>query len=236
MGRPSARARRSDVIAALVAASGSVRLRDLARELGVSEMTLRRDAQYADAGFACLGGHVVPVGAGAGDDYDMDRALRREVDAKRTASRNLLTLLEPGMSIFVDCGSTTAHLGSLLTADSGIFVVTHSLPLADQLVRRGVAVELLGGKVRPETRAAHSDTPHLPPGLDLAVLTASGIAAESARCAFVHEAAIKCAAMAAAPRAVLLADTTKRQRGGGFVFAALAEFEALVSEDGIERR
>lgn len=39
--------------------------------------------------------------------------------------------------VFVDCGSTTTHLASLLTADAGIAVITHSLPVAELLVRRG---------------------------------------------------------------------------------------------------
>lgn len=137
MGRSSARNRRSDAIAALIATAGSVRLRDLAQELGVSEMTLRRDAQFPDAGFACLGGYVVSASAGGAGAYDFDHALRRQVDAKRAAARQVLALLRPGMRVFVDCGSTTTHLASLLTADAGIAVITHSLPVAELLVRRG---------------------------------------------------------------------------------------------------
>lgn len=99
MGRSSARNRRSDAIAALIATAGSVRLRDLAQELGVSEMTLRRDAQFPDAGFACLGGYVVSASAGGAGAYDFDHALRRQVDAKRAAARQVLALLRPGAGL-----------------------------------------------------------------------------------------------------------------------------------------
>lgn len=155
MGRSSARNRRSNAIAALIATAGSVRLRDLAQELGVSEMTLRRDAQFPDAGFACLGGYVVSASAGGAGAYDFDHALRRQVDAKRAAARQALALLRPGMRVFVDCGSTTTHLASLLTADTGIAVITHSLPVAKLLTGALAAIAgmLLSGRIN----AAKSD-------------------------------------------------------------------------------
>lgn len=234
MGRSSARNRRSDAIAALIATAGSVRLRDLVKELGVSEMTLRRDAQFPDAGFACLGGYVVSASAGGAGAYDFDHALRRQVDAKRAAARQVLALLRPGMRVFVDCGSTTTHLASLLTADAGIAVITHSLPVAELLVRRdNVPVELLGGPARPETRSMHPDPAVLPPGIDLAVMTASGLAGGQARCAFAHEIGVKRAVLSAAARVVLLADASKLDQGGGHGFAALSRFEAVATELGL---
>ncbi|WP_052041892.1 DeoR family transcriptional regulator [Paracoccus sphaerophysae] len=157
MGRSSARNRRSDAIAALIATAGSVRLRDLAQELGVSEMTLRRDAQFPDAGFACLGGYVVSASAGGAGAYDFDHALRRQVNAKRAAARQVLALLRR-VRVFVDCGSTTTHLASLLTADAGIAVITHSLPVAELLTGALAAIAgmLLAGRINAMSRCCPS--------------------------------------------------------------------------------
>ena len=144
MGRSSARNRRSDAIAAQ-------------GHLGHAKL-LRRDAQFPDAGFACLGGYVVSASAGGAGAYDFDHALRRQVDAKRAAARQVLALLRPGMRVFVDCGSTTTHLASLLTADTGIAVITHSLPVAELLTGALAAIAgmLLSGRINAMSRCCPS--------------------------------------------------------------------------------
>ncbi|MEO1950892.1 DeoR family transcriptional regulator, partial [Thioclava sp.] len=59
MTRPSRQQERIDQITALLDVSPALRLRDLSEQMGVTEMTLRRDAAQPEAGFACRGGYIV---------------------------------------------------------------------------------------------------------------------------------------------------------------------------------
>lgn len=229
MARTSGREARVDAVMALIEAGGSVRLRDAAARLGVTEMTLRRDAAVADAPLRCLGGWLVP--AAVVSDYDLSAEGLRHVEAKRAAARAAVPMIPAAGRVFLDCGTTTTHLAQLLPA--GVTVITHSLPVAQIVAGRDdLRLELLGGIYHPATASAHAEPP-LPGGaaFDLAVMSAGGIDADGAvTCSHPHEYPIKRAAMAAARRRVILADHSKLGHRRPVVFADRTEFDAVITE------
>ncbi|NDV00865.1 DeoR/GlpR family DNA-binding transcription regulator [Pseudoroseicyclus tamaricis] len=126
---------------------------ELAREFGVSEDAIRRDLRALAAEGLCervYGGALPLSPAGA----PLASRAEEQPAAKAALAARAAELVQPGQTIFLDCGSTTARLASHLAAHlpqgSGLRVVTNSLPAATALSsRQDISLFLLGGAVDP---------------------------------------------------------------------------------------
>ncbi len=122
----------------------------MARALGVSEITVRRDLdRLARAGHArrTHGGAVAAERLG----FEFDFVARRQANqrAKRAIAAEALRLLQPGFRVLLDAGTTTLELACLLRGMRGLVVVTPSLAVASELqFAEGVQTILLGGILR----------------------------------------------------------------------------------------
>src|SRR5688572_16151420 len=99
---------RQAIILDLVHREGGVRLRDLMRRLGVSDMTVRRDlVELAGQGLVqkVHGGATLPPGAGPGPRAGCVAAIARQA----------LDLVEPGAAIALSDGLLTLALAAALT-------------------------------------------------------------------------------------------------------------------------
>jgi DeoR/GlpR family transcriptional regulator of sugar metabolism len=144
---------RRDQLLALLQGSGRASVGDLARGLGVTEATIRRDLQ-ALAGEGRL---LRTYGGAALADR---RPLRdaRTVDAKRAIGAVAALLVTDGSTIAIGSGTTALELARCLI-DRRITVITNALDVANVLVdRAGIELILLGGAVRPRM---HSMLGHL---------------------------------------------------------------------------
>lgn len=135
-----------------IAESGSVRIQQIADDLGVSAMTIRRDVKQLEEDGFLRRSH-----GGATCYLTMDfklaangRALR--MTAEKTAiARAAAELIERGDSVFLGYGTTIAGLARYIPAGQGITVITYSLEAASFLgSREGVTVVSTGGVVRPD--------------------------------------------------------------------------------------
>lgn len=137
----------------------AVRVTSLARALGVSEMTVRRDIDTLEARGTLLRVHggAVPLGSPGSVEPGFDANRSRAEAAKRAIAARASTLLAPGMTVSVTGGTTTYALAPLLSRTKGLTVITNSLPLADELHRlrstgsgdAGPQVLLSGGTLTP---------------------------------------------------------------------------------------
>ncbi|MCC9146802.1 MULTISPECIES: DeoR/GlpR family DNA-binding transcription regulator [unclassified Arthrobacter] len=137
----------------------AVRVSSLARDLAVSEMTVRRDIDTLAARGALVrvhGGAVRPGSLSAVEPgFDANRT--RGGEAKQRIAAAAVSLLAPGMTVSITGGTTTYALAPLLAKVPGLTVVTNSLPLADELHRLRAAapangapeVLLSGGQLTP---------------------------------------------------------------------------------------
>ena len=122
----------------------------LARELGVSEMTIRRDLAALEAK-----SHVQRTHGGAMLSERMilefDYRHRRETNgaAKRAIAAEARKLVQPGQRLMLDNGTTTLELAALLQDGKDLTIITPSLAVASELQHAsGVEVILLGGVIR----------------------------------------------------------------------------------------
>ena len=138
-------------------ADGAVRVSDLMRELGVSDMTVRRDLETLEAQ-----GHLLKVHGGATllresavhePGFDTKRTL--EHDAKLAIARAAAAMVEPGMAVGVSAGSTTYEISRRLAGIPRLTVVTNSVPAAEVLYHGGRSDQtiMLSGGVRTPTDA-----------------------------------------------------------------------------------
>lgn len=139
-------AERQDYFLARLAMDGKLVARDLAAELDISEDTVRRDLrELAGAGLAQrVYGGALPVSPATGS-----LALREEisVDGKRHIARIAAAMIEPGMTVILDGGTTALAIAGEIDPALTATIVTHSPLVASALIGLSVDVYLIGGRV-----------------------------------------------------------------------------------------
>ena len=230
---------RLDQLAALLNEKGVLHLKDAARRLGVSEMTVRRDIASETGRFAFLGGHIMPAEKVEPEQpYELAAQADRHADAKREACRFALSHIHADDTIFVDCGTTLQHLIDLIPQSLPLTVVCYALNIAGRLASApNIRLILLGGLYHPET-ASFSGPQGLDTldrvGINTAFLSAAGLdPVRGATCAHFHEVAVKQKAIATAQKNLLVIDNSKLGRVKPAFFADADAFDVVYTEDGV---
>ena len=129
--------------------TGVVAIGDAATELGVSEMTIRRDlAELEERGAARrVRGGAVPVGV---QPFAERRRTRPRVKAQIAAK--LLAFVPVAGAIAFDASSTVMRLAASIGGARGLMVVTNGPDTFDALQQRpGITPILTGGRLDPST-------------------------------------------------------------------------------------
>jgi DeoR family fructose operon transcriptional repressor len=222
----------------LVAQRGRVGVAAVAEEFGVTTETVRRDLAVLERArmLRRVHGGAVPVGALAHVEMGLGERTGRLTDEKARIAHAALDLL-PGTdgSILLDGGTTTAALADLLPADRRLLAVTNAVPIAAHLANSpGVALHLLGGRVRGVTQCAVGESAVQELAdlrVDVAFLGTNGITADHGfTTPDAAEAAVKRAMVRAGQRVVVLADSTKLNRETLVRFAAPGDVDVLVTD------
>src|SRR5262245_14764285 len=123
---------RQQAIFDLVQQRGGVRVADLVRELGVSDMTIRRDLEVlAERGLvAKVHGGATTVGAGSTEEPGFAAKSVRQRQEKQAIARRAAGLVRPGTAIAISAGTTTWTLAHHLTDVAELTVVTNSVQIA----------------------------------------------------------------------------------------------------------
>lgn len=227
--------RRSHLIGRL-REDGGASVAALARDLGVTPSTIRRDlARLAGEGrvVRTYGGAALP-GAAGGVSPRQDPAAA----AKRAIGAAAARLVRDEQTIAISSGSTALELARHLV-DRRLTVITNALDVASVLLdREGLELIVLGGVVRPRM---HSMLGHLAE-LALRELRADtlfmGIGALDPDRGLMNDSVPEIltdrALRASARSCVVLADSTKlSQVAPAFVFG-LDQVDAVVTDDGVD--
>ncbi len=148
---------RQALIVERVREDGAVRVADLVRMLGVSDMTIRRDLELLhDQGLLekVHGGATALPGSSVFEPGFAAKATLQK-DEKDAIAAAAVLLVEPGSAIGVSAGTTTYALARALVEVPGLTVVTNSIPVADALHEAGRADQtiILTGGVRTPSDA-----------------------------------------------------------------------------------
>jgi DeoR family fructose operon transcriptional repressor len=221
----------------LLGADGRVESAHLAQLFGVSAESVRKDlARLESRGLLRrVHGGAVP---GQPRREEANVATRAEQAAEKSAiARHALRFVPDGGSLLLDAGTTTLRLAELLPADRELVVYTNAIPVLSTLVRRGIAVVGLGGRVRPATMAAVGP---LAVGalasinVDVAFLGTNALSfRRGLTTPDADEAEVKHAMLAAARQRVFLVDTSKFGRESLARHATLQDVDILVTDDAV---
>jgi DeoR/GlpR family transcriptional regulator of sugar metabolism len=131
-----------------VAERQSIEAQALADELGVSVMTIRRDIKRLEQdGFLrqTYGGATVHITRSVELGFN-SRALQFSAQ-KRQIGAHAASLIEPGQTLFLGEGTTTAQFAQFLPPHPHLLVITASLSHASLLASRNIRVIVVGGKL-----------------------------------------------------------------------------------------
>ncbi|WP_329520660.1 DeoR/GlpR family DNA-binding transcription regulator [Spirillospora sp. NBC_01491] len=208
---------------------------ELARAIGTSEVTIRRDLeQLAEQGVLrrVRGGAVSLLSRGEGPPF-----VFREVDnveAKRRIGAAVAGLIQDGEAVVVDGGTTGLEVARAL-AGRRVTVMPLSMQAAGALANAApTRIIQAGGEVRPGELAVTG--PLAEAGLralrfDTAVLSCCGASAEHGVTAYdPADASLKSVAISSAARTILAADAAKFARTAMAVVAPLTRVDVLVTD------
>jgi DeoR/GlpR family transcriptional regulator of sugar metabolism len=221
-----------------MAGRDEVSVTELAAHFQVTPMTIRRDLDtLAKQGRVTRthGGALLTAPMVAAFEFQ-DRRTSRPHE-KQAIARAAVRLVEPGMTLILDTGTTTLAVARLLGGIPNLTVLTSSLAIASALfANRDLELIMLGGTVNRNSpdlsgpltvdnlRAFHAD---------LAMVGADGIDRDGFHTSSLPIAKVSRAIIGACARSVLLADSGKF---GSPAFVRIAGWDALdtlIVDDGL---
>lgn len=208
---------------------GSVTTNEMAKILGISESTARRDINFlADTG------KVIKVYGGAMfDPQDVDTQedsfeQRMDINAteKGKAAEKALELITPDDFIYIDAGTTTKYIADNLNMN-GVRIVTNGIEHARILASKGNEVVLVGGNVKISTDAIVGtlavntlDKYHFTKGF----FGTNGISPKAGYTTpDINEALVKKAAMQKCSKSFIVCDSSKFNTISAVTFASFRE-------------
>lgn len=221
---------------------GMVSIVDMAEQLGVSQMTVRRDMQALESQ-----GHAALVSGGARRvgriASELSLAEKRHLQsAEKTAiARKAATLVRPGMAIYFDAGTTCLAVAEEITArpelrDSILAVTNDFTIVAHLMLNAACRLYHTGGEVLRDNKSCIGETTATVISrlnLDLAFLSTSSWNADWISTPNEAKIAVKLATVKASRRTILVSDSTKFGRLGFFNIIAPQEMDGIITDTGL---
>ena len=226
--------RRQRILDALVR-DGAVQLDALAETFGVSKMTIHRDLDDLEAEGLLRkirGGATIEPGTQFESDFRF-RQLQGH-DVKQRMARAALALVEPGMTVIVNDGSTATVLGAALSEKRPLTVITNNDAVMDALkTEPGITVIALGGRYSAKYNAwIGRVTEEALTGLraDLAFISTPAAGGGSVFHMDDDITRVKRGMMDSAQRSVLMINHLRFDRTALHLLAPFSEFEAVITD------
>lgn len=141
-------AERQAMIVELIKENGSVQVDELAKELDVSAMTIRRDLvklQNSNMIERCHGGAVAKLEVA----YEAKQTSHK--NSKEAIAKKCMQYVKTGDSVFLDAGTTTCEIARMIRHIPEIIIVTNDLEIAQVLKDSEAKVYICGGLLQKET-------------------------------------------------------------------------------------
>lgn len=229
---------RQEEISRFILERGTATIGDISEAFSVSVMTVHRDLnELARQGVVRKfrgGASALPSGV---FESSVRYRLSSMVEAKEAIAKEARALIEPGMSILLDEGTTTLALARMLADLAPLTVITSYLETIKVLTEfKETRLISLGGEYRSNHDSfigvqciAALETMRT----DIAFLSTSAVGQGAAYHQEQEIVLVKRAMMASATRRILLVDHSKLMTSALHRFAVLSEFDLLITDDGL---
>jgi DeoR family transcriptional regulator, aga operon transcriptional repressor len=144
--------RRQHVLS-LIQRDGRVLVSELSEDLGISQITVRKDLDYLESKGLVQrshGGALAPSN-GALFDPSLKEKKRQHSAEKARIAEAAIELIREGECILLDSGTTTTAIASRLRDFQSLTVITNAINIAAILSGSRVEVVLTGGTLRPNS-------------------------------------------------------------------------------------
>jgi DeoR/GlpR family transcriptional regulator of sugar metabolism len=212
-------------------------LEELAREVGASVSTVRRDVTQLETTGTIQrthGGARLAAGEKA-DEFAFSALNARQTVEKDAIARACAALILPNQTVILDAGSTVYHVAEAI-ADRHLQIITNSLPVAnlfassphtEVVVCGGVIYPRLGVLVGPQAVDTFSRM-----HADVAILGASGVSAEGFFNSHALLIDMQRAMLRAARKVIFCLDHTKFDRRSMFFLCDFSRPATIVTDAG----
>lgn len=237
---------RRNKIVELVNSQGSVLVIDLSNSFGISEVTIRADLRLLEEkGLVTRfhGGAAKPdatVLDNENQEVVLEERYRLASDPKKRIAQAAASMIEEGMTVILDSGSTTMLIAEDLTKRTNITVITNSLPAAFALSEnKDITLVVCGGTVRHKTHSMHGTIAERSlQGIsaDLMFVGADGIDPTNGITTFNEGYSISSVMAAAAHKVVAVVDASKFNRRGFNQVLPMEKIDAVITDDSISEK
>ncbi len=235
-------AERHKFILDMLKKNGFVRVTELAKELNVTPVTVRKDLKNLESKKLLYRTHgsASPVNPYA-TDIDIQEKEKLKTDEKRKIALAACKLVENNDTIILAAGSTVHALAQELTSETGLTVVSSSLKTSMELnSKKSIEVIQFGGIIRKSSSSAVGDFAQkmlnditctkLFMGVD-GVDVDYGVTNSN-----IEEANLNKKMMEAAHRTIVLTDSSKFGRRGFGRICNLDQIDIIITDSGISKK
>lgn len=222
--------------------NGSANIIELAKDLHVSSMTIRRDlARFAKEGLVRMeyGGAV--LNKGSLFEYNMSMKKEQNLHAKRAIAKEALKYVKDGDSIFLDAGTSIAELAKLLINRTNLNILTDSLLSANVLSgSEKLRLVMCPGVYRERSMAfmgqlTDSFVDHFT--IDVLFLAVEGIDTENGLTVQdITDGETKHHLVSKAKKTICLADSSKFNKKYFYEICGINDVDILITDDALDDR
>jgi DeoR family glycerol-3-phosphate regulon repressor len=225
--------RHADILR-ILEGEGSATISALARELGVSLETVRRDVRPLTESGTLVRIHGAVGLAGYFGEAPFQKRMRENAVAKQAIARTLAATVRDGDSIMLDTGTTTSFVARELIGHRRLTVVTNSSDIARTLATaNGNRVYMAGGELRSDSGAAFGKS-----ALDFieqfsvkhAVISAGAVDTTGVADFALDEAEFAQLVLSRGERRVVVTDHTKFAKRGLIKVAKFADVSEVITD------
>lgn len=229
---------RQDEIVLLLNKTGFMTSNDLAKQIGVTPMTIRRDIKELAKERKVLKtyGGARPLSSVMNVEFSTSQKLRINVELKKQIGKKLAEIIEDGSTVFIGAGTTLLYAVPYLI-EKNLTFVTNSFPSFSKLATSDCRVLSTGGELHKNTgeflgQIAERTFEGL--NLDYAICSTNGIRDNNVTTSSEDEGKIQNVAIKHAIKSLVVADHTKLGRSDMITFRHLDAFEGLITDDQID--
>jgi DeoR family deoxyribose operon repressor len=217
-------------------------IKELSSELGVSEMTVRRDLEQLrqDNIISLVHGAAIfkAEPKTTNDKYTLSLQKIANSEQKERIGKAAARLVNPGDTIMIDIGTTTEMLAKNLSVDSPITVICFTMNVLQEVYKKRVENLIMGGGYyHPDTQLFEAqETVSFLKQMRASkyFMSAAGINPElGLTCANQYEVGIKQACINSSLEVILLADSAKFGKLRPAYFASLKDVDLIITDDGL---
>lgn len=226
---------RQDQIILLLNKRGFMSSTELAEQIGVTSMTIRRDITELDKQKKLLKtfGGAKPLSTPMPIEFSTSQKIHINVDLKKQIGQKLANLIEDGSTVFIGAGTTLLYSVPFLSKKNLTFI-TNSFPSFTELAATENRVLSTGGELHKNTGeflGSIAERTFEGLNIDYALCSTNGIRDNNVTTSSEDEGKIQNVAIKHSVNSIIVADHTKLGKSDIITFKNLDEFNGLVTDD-----